>query len=604
MHNAGVRDKPASIALCMIIKDDSEAKMLQRCLESFTPFTDGLYVAVTGPSGKHKKIHKIVKSFNGKSISTSPETHPQIYHEGKFADFAEARNVSFDMVDKDYDWLLWADADDVLIGGEEMLEIAGKAIDKKYDSVFFTYWYAVRLSKDGNIEQVIVEHLRERLLKPNVFKWVSKLHEVAVPKDGNYRAKQTMYKYNQSEGHLCAWVHLTTEERTKKTMERNKLILELQYSREEGKDPRTLFYLAKVHFDLDELEESEDYLKRYLELSGWDAERANALEYLGLIYTKKGNHRKSVETYHKSIAEYPRMHLPYLRLASSYFNLGMDEHAIHWLEVAINLPPPEAETTIGSTFEIKLLATTLKYMQAQRENNINEMAKWAEIRENLIGENDGLLEDVLWHKNLNIAAMGVFNYAKWLKDNGELKSILPLLDSLPEALQDEPFVRVIANDVLPPKKWGDKSIVYFASFGTPHFEKWGAGSLKKGIGGSETAVIELSKEWAKQGYEVTVYCDCDEKGTFEGVTYKPYSLFNFKDEFNVLILWRSPHLLDTDIKAKRLLMDMHDVMSPLDWTEDRVKKVDKIMVKSQYHRNNLRKIDDSKFTIISNGIRA
>ena len=41
------------IALAMIVKDDSEAPIFRRCLESFAPVVDGLYVTVTGPSGKH-----------------------------------------------------------------------------------------------------------------------------------------------------------------------------------------------------------------------------------------------------------------------------------------------------------------------------------------------------------------------------------------------------------------------------------------------------------------------------------------------------------------------------------------------------------------------
>jgi len=76
----------------------------------------------------------------------------------------------------------------------------------------------------------------------------------------------------------------------------------------------------------------------------------------------------------------------------------------------------------------------------------------------------------------------------------------------------------------------------------------------------------------------------------------------FNDQFNTLILWRSPHLLDKNIKAKRLYMDLHDVASNLDWTVERVARIDKVFFKSKYHRSMCPNIPDSKAVIISNGI--
>jgi hypothetical protein len=47
----------AKIALTYIVKDNSEYNLFESSLESFMPFFDGLYVAVTGTSGEHNKIH-------------------------------------------------------------------------------------------------------------------------------------------------------------------------------------------------------------------------------------------------------------------------------------------------------------------------------------------------------------------------------------------------------------------------------------------------------------------------------------------------------------------------------------------------------------------
>jgi len=117
-------------------------------------------------------------------------------------------------------------------------------------------------------------------------------------------------------------------------------------------------------------------------------------------------------------------------------------------------------------------------------------------------------------------------------------------------------------------------------------------------------VIELAKRWAKKGYKVTVFGDPRENaGVYEGVEYRPWYECNlFNDQFNILVLWRSPHLLDKNIKAKKLYMDLHDVASNLDWTVERVARIDKVFFKSKYHRSMCPNIPDSKAVIISNGI--
>lgn len=596
------------IALCAIIKDNSEADMLDRCLDSFSSVFTGLYVAVTGTSGEHNEIHRIVKKYGGTSISTNPKTHPKIYSEvdGKviFANFAEARNVSFDMVDGEYDFLMWADVDDILTSPEQLLTVAQTAIDRKYDSVMFDYWYSVRLDANGDIEQVIIQHLRERLLRPGKFKWVSRLHEVAVPKDNNFKPKQTMFTFNPEKNQTCVWVHLTTHERTAQTIERNSKILKIQLDEEDGKDPRTKFYLAKTYFDIntpEKLEEATKLLDEYLEMSGWDAERANALEYLGLIHAKLGNYRQAAEVFHKAIIEYPIHHLAYLRLADAYFKLGHEEFGNHWLDVAMKIDMPEATTTIGNTYEVKLLAATLMYRKAAKEQNINEMAHWSNVRKELMGKDDGLYENVMYHKNLNDAALNVFNLAKWLKANEYVDKVPQILDLLPIELTNQPYAAFIANNVIEPKKWGKKEIAYYAVTG---LEEWTSENLETtGLGGSESAVARLAQEWAKLGYQVTVYNDCGSKaGEYAGVIYKPFYMINWNDEFNVLILWRNPSILDKDIKAKKLIVDLHDIASPLDWPKERIAKVDKVFFKSQWHRNNLPDIPDSKAVVIGNGI--
>ena len=620
------------IALAIILKDDSEYKMVARMLESFMPFVDGLYAAITGPSGKHQELIKLIEEYKGTALSCSIETNPEIYKKVGdkviFADFSAARTVSFDMVPEGYDFLLWADADDVLLNGEELAGVAEKALELNLDAVDFTYWYAVDQNEDGGIRQVIIEQYRERLLKPGIFKWVSRLHEVAVP-IGNYKPRRNAWLFNPAEKRKIVWVHLTEAERIIDNVDRNQMLLEWELEDTKWLDPRPIFYLAKVYFDragyareaalvegnnawelIDVAKKADnkalELLEQYNKMSGWEEERSSAIQLAGTIYARNKKYQEAIEVFHEGIKMHPNSHLNHLRLVNAYYITGQKEKGDFWLGVSDKLPAPSSQTigaTVGNSFEIKLLSANMHLLKAQMEEKIDEAKAYATIRAELMGEDDGVLKEVIQIESLNTAVTGMFNLSKWLKDNDYVDSVRLILECLPTVIKEQQAVAVVVNNILPPTVWPEGSIVYFASGGGPHFERWGPENMKTGIGGSETAVIRLSQEWAKAGRPVTVYCDCgDQEGMHDGVLYKQHTLFNYHDEFDTLILWRSPHLLDREFTAKNLLMDLHDTLSPLDWTKARVEQVDKVMFKSKYHRDFLPDLPDEKVVIISNGI--
>ena len=606
------------LLLTAILRGDSEIELAKRMLDSFMPHFDGLVVAITGLE-KHDETRKLVKRWKGHVIDCSPETHPKLYlKDGDhyiFGNFAEARNVTFEFADtlKGYDWYSWADVDDILISGKEVRVVAETALKHKIDSVFFNYWYSILLRPDRTFDEtcVQIEHQRERLLKPGVFKWISRLHEVAVPKDGNYKPTNTAYEYSTKEGRLSVWAHITDIGRSRAAMMRNIRILELQIKEEDHKDPRTVFYLAKTYYDLNDKEKDslalfllDEYLNGKYK-SGWNEERANAWQYVGNILARRNRHQEAVNAFFKSLAEYPNNHMTFIYLSREYALMGLFDYSEFWCnQVVMRLDDPKARTTIGNPLEVRYLIASLKLNEAARKNNIQEAIKWQKIRLELSHEkSDDLLRQLESSFYLNESAKWIFNYAKWLKDTGHGDKVRDLLKALPPEHGQEAFASIIANDMAEPKVWGPKTIVYFASWGGRHFEKWSPKNMEKGIGGSETAVIELAKRWVKLGYDVYVYGDPqDEAGDYDGVHYRPWFELNWKDTFNTLILWRSPHLLDRDIKAKRLYMDLHDVASNLDWTNQRVQKIDKVFFKSKYHRAMVPNLPDEKVAVISNGL--
>ncbi len=150
-----------------------------------------------------------------------------------------------------------------------------------------------------------------------------------------------------------------------------------------------------------------------------------------------------------------------------------------------------------------------------------------------------------------------------------------------------------------PQRWGNKSIVWYTGH-TPN--QWSPDSLKTGVGGSELALINLSKEWSKLGYQVTVYNNCGTKeGIYNGVKYCHYSKFNKYDTFDTLIIWRYPWRLYPKTKANRIFLEVQEVLLPEQVIQKKLNKFSKIFVKCHYHRTLFPEISDEQIAIISNG---
>lgn len=603
------------LLLTAIFKGDQEYEMAKQMLSSFMPYFDDLVVALTGIDEPKQKLKGLVKKYNGSVIMVDPKSHPQCYSKDDkgffFSNFAEARQITFNYADEnsDADWYSWADVDDVLVGGDALQKVAQMAAARKIDRVFFTYWYALKLRPDLSFDEtcVMIEHDRERLIRPRTFRWVSRIHEVTIQKDLNYKPVDAPHRFDPKTGQETVWAHITSEGRAKANMERNIRILELQAKEEDHKDPRTLFYLAKTYYDMNrkELDELALFLlDDYRKLSGWPEERANSWEYTANISCRRGNHKSAIEYLHLALKEYPNRHMFFLLLAKEYSEVGLTEQSDFWLDVALRLDPPQSRTTIGNPLEIKFMAASMQYNRAIRQLKLDDAIYWLKVRNDLGGITDqGMFKMLEEAKALNQAGQWAFGYAKWLKDKKYDKYISKLLEALPPELGQEPFAAYLANEVKEPKVWPKKSIAYIASWGAAHFEKWSPKNLETGIGGSETAVIELARRWAKAGYDVTVYGDPrEDAGDYEGVHYRPWYEVNWKDEFNILIFWRTPNALDRELKAKKIFMDLHDVASNLDWNEARVKKVDGVFFKSQFHRSMCPNIPDSKAIVIGNGV--
>ena len=83
----------------------------------------------------------------------------------------------------------------------------------------------------------------------------------------------------------------------------------------------------------------------------------------------------------------------------------------------------------------------------------------------------------------------------------------------------------------------------------------------KSLGGSEQAVVHISKEWAIQGKKVAVYGKLTQECILDRVHFIDWKKFPFHKQHNIVILWRMSGIncgLPFPIRANKLWVDFHD----------------------------------------------
>jgi hypothetical protein len=151
------------------------------------------------------------------------------------------------------------------------------------------------------------------------------------------------------------------------------------------------------------------------------------------------------------------------------------------------------------------------------------------------------------------------------------------------------------------KTWDRDTLVYYCGPSRVTFSP-----KSDTLGGSEQAVVQLAKRFKKSGRwkDVYVYGNVT-PGVYEGVNYVPLSKFDINNKFGDIILWRGFGLSTLPkIRANRVYIDLHDNtdarMLPPDIVNSRVEK---IFVKSQFHKTLFPQINSEKFVVVENGVQ-
>ncbi len=290
-----------TISLCMIVKN--EADTLARCLDSAKEIADEIIIADTGSTDQTKEIAAAYTD--------------RIYDFKWIGDFSAARNFAFSKGTKDY--LLWLDADDVILEEDRARFLTLKqTLDPAVDIVMMPYHAG--FDESGRLT---LSYDRERLLKNHRgYYWVDRVHEY-IPPVGNIIRSDCAVTHRK--------IHPTAKGRN--------LSIYRQMEREGVRfTPRNLYYFARELFENSEPQEAIRYFQAFIDTNeGWVEDVISACFHMSACYQMLGDSTQALTALLKSFAfDRPR---PEICCQIGYWFKGKDatESALFWFTLAAKL---------------------------------------------------------------------------------------------------------------------------------------------------------------------------------------------------------------------------------------------------------------------------
>jgi len=564
-----------------IITRNSDAPLLDKALASVIGKVDAIYITVADKEEPSEEVKAIAGNYKA-----------NLSHFTWINDFAAARNFNMSLCKED--WYTWMDTDDEVEGMEKAHQFL-ESVNASIKFVLCTYNYA--FYPNG---MVATRHPKERFIKMDVpFKWKGKLHETCV----------SDAEFGGLKCEDIVWNHRTNDARTLESSKRNVEIVQSELAEqitqgEDKIDPRTIFNLGMAYSSVAQRTGSEEdwmlsirTFQKYLERTGWSEHAYMAFKFIGVGCMQMERPQQALQAFMESWKLCPEYADAYVMMGSAYERMNMNTHAETFYKIALSVGAENRYASdIGSEKLTPLFA--LAKFTAMR-GNIKEAREYIKKFKAIAGDSDdninALSAEIDRVETLNTQAKAIADQL-FEMDEDEQKKAYAAID---DRFKHHPYIVSFRRS----KTWKTTTTGKEISIMTGNsIESWSPENAKSGIGGSEEAVIYLSKELVKRGWDVTVYGRVDEPKQYDGVWYKPWYEYSPNEPTDIFIGWRDASVFDYKPNAKKSYLWLHDVLPAQALIESRLKNLTKVIVLSEYHRDLFPHVSPDKIMVSANGL--
>lgn len=300
-----------TVSIALIVKNEEQT--LDRCLASLAGAVDEIVVVDTGSSDA--------------TVAVARRYTDRICDFPWRDDFAAARQFAFEQTHGD--WVGWVDADDVVVGAEQIRSVAAAASPV----VGAIYWrYAMDFDAAG---QPQCQFWRERLVRNDgSWRWQGRIHEVLT-------SDQSWQTLRRPE----VWVeHRSPAGRDATRLQRNIPLMEAELaSAGPTPSPRLLFYLGRDYASAGRSEEALTIYQRYLAAAAWDDERYLAQTAVAGLLRSMNRLDEASHADLQAVKLKPRWPDAYFGLAQTAYFQGRWPDVVHWCDIGRSLPTPETD---------------------------------------------------------------------------------------------------------------------------------------------------------------------------------------------------------------------------------------------------------------------
>lgn len=301
--------------ICVYAIAYNEEKFVNRWINSIKD-ADGVYILDTGSTDKTAQLLR-----EGGAIVKSKKVTPWR--------FDTARNLSLELIPKDYDICICLDLDEVLMPGwRETLE---KTWDENTTRLRYTYNWKLENEKP------IISFYTDKIHKRDGYKWKYPVHEVLTSD------KKEVFKTADD-------LIINHYPDDKKSRSSYLPLLELAV-KEDPENDRNMHYLGREYMYYQRWNEAIDTLIKHLNLktATWKDERCASMRFISRCYCNLKRYDEAEMWLLKAINEAPYLRDPYVEMMYLKNNQKKYDEVIKYGEEALKIKKNE-KTYINEVF--------------------------------------------------------------------------------------------------------------------------------------------------------------------------------------------------------------------------------------------------------------